>query len=1284
MAEQVKSQKPQLTPEQQAAIATSGQNILVAASAGSGKTKVLVERVIKKIKEDRINISKLLVLTFTEAAAKEMKDRIQQALRDELEQARLAEQQGQHNAHDDVVYFTEQLLALNVANISTIDGFCSRIVKRYYYLLKDLDPGYRMLTGDMETRLLKEEVWDQVREDYYRLPTNPAERESYEAFAKLTRNFINSRNMDDSLTEIVFDLHRFAQVNPNPEAWLDHLKNDYQADVADVTELPQYQEIVKPFLKQQIKVMEQQWQKAKAILDEHDTIKAADHEKLEEGLFTIKTDLIEKLKEALMREAKWDEIRAVFPPKMPTFAPNNKFEEKEIIEKLELIVKEDTKPSITGIIKKLKGEWFNLDNATILAQQKQAQAIVEKLQEVVKRFSLAYQQAKRDKKLLDFSDLEHLSLAILKSEQGHLIKETLTANYAEIMIDEYQDTNALQEEIITQLASIDPGNVFMVGDVKQSIYRFRLADPSLFTDKYEAYAKTDSINKRIILADNFRSSENIVNFTNLLFSQLMDKTVGEIVYDEAAQLKYGAGAYYPKEVNFPVELLAYTGPKEASARKLTKEEKIDAQIQIISQRIKKMLDNKEEVYDKKMGEMRPIKPSDIAIISRTKTNNNRLVTAFKEANIPVVVGEDPTYFETTELQIMLSLLKIIDNPHQDIPLVAVLRSPIVNLDENDLAYLRINHKTGEYFSALTKFAQQTPTDEYAAKMQAKVSYFLEMLESLRKTARQNKLSTLIWEIYQQTGLLDYVGGLRGGEQRQANLHALYERANAYEESSYKGLFQFLKLIESLEGQKNEFTAGVMKSDKEAVQLMTIHGSKGLEFPVVFLFDMNRGFNVQDLDKLAVVDKDYGVGIQMMDLDTRVRDKTLNFKTIAELSLNKLAAEHMRLLYVAITRAEQRLIVVGSYNNFAELTDEWTKSNQDNELILNPIYRRNTKNFMGWIGMCLARTKQIQEKEQFSEVNKQTVFNDTLADFHANFVVNLISEEDLTAAASQTKQTAADWLAEQDSRAGITPAMRQVVKKVLNYHYPHHQLTQTTGYQAVSEIKDLFADPILHELPNCNLTPEAVSLAPDKPNRYMNSSLAKPKFLQGERKVTAAEKGTAMHLLLQKLDIRKKPTFASVKKLLAEQIANNLISPAVAKALDLQMIIDFYNSKLGEKILAHPEALKRETPFSLLYPAKELFAQIKADNPENSDKVLIHGVIDGYLVLDDEVILFDYKTNKLPKRGEANFEEKLAATKAQYEGQLTLYALALESILGRPVTHKYLYLLDNNELVELGE
>ncbi|CUS27046.1 ATP-dependent nuclease subunit A [Paucilactobacillus oligofermentans DSM 15707 = LMG 22743] len=1235
------------TDHQQQAIDDGHQNILVSASAGSGKTSVLVERVIQKLLHQE-NIDELLVVTFTDAAAKGMRDRIAKALRKAIDST----DDEQLKAHLKI-----QINRLAVADISTLHSFCLHLIKQYYYVI-DLDPQFRLMTDDTEKQLLREGVWDDVREEFY--------AQNNDVFERLTQNFSNDRS-DDGLTEVVQKVDEFANSTPDPEKWLNGLVKSYQLDAAMLAETSLYQQQLLPIF---LETLNQAQTDLEAAIATTAGDEAFDKVEL---ILTTELDHVKAVIDAVQTKS-WDTtFKLLHEFEYVTFRGPSKTKYPEASEEF-LAIKKARNDAKDAVVKLTETYFLQLE-ADAKNVTRETEILIAKLVEVVKAYRVAFAAEKRLKHTLDFNDLEHFAYQILTdpSPEGQAVVEQLKAHYTEVMVDEYQDTNQLQESILQQIVSDNPGNMFMVGDVKQSIYQFRQADPSLFMGKYNQYRQAENPDgEAIVLAENFRSVGNVINFTNLIFEQLMDSQVGEMEYDDDAHLKFGAKADYDTNKDASTEILFYESDAikvdaehqgdESEPADLT-EENLDKSIGeavMVGQRIQQMVQQHETVIDRASGEDRQIQYGDIAILVSSRTNNPIIEEQFALLGIPVTLSGSENYFQATEVRIMMSLMRIIDNPYQDIPLVAVLRSPIVGLDENELAYLRIQNKTDQYYQAIQEFAQRTDvTDDFGQQLHEKITKFLEQLAKFKQIAKQNRLVDLIWTIFEDTGFLDYVGGMPGGRQRQANLHALYNRAHDYEKSSFKGIFQFVRFINQMQKNDQDLAEAQTQVDTNTVNVMTIHGSKGLEFPVVIMMNATGQFNKSDFQKSPfILDLYNGIGVTYLN-PQRIKVDTIQKQLLKDDKNRKNQSEEMRLLYVAMTRAEQRLIITGKGRSGAKKIESWEKAFQATNLPLPPTLRLQANNFMQWIGMALVRHPKFDQSLLSGLPALPELKNDP-----AKFTFRIVTEADLGINESPvTAEIKPEPVAKVP--VNLTAEQQTMIKQLLNYQYPYQAATKTTAYQSVSEIKRLFDDPDNHELIQLDLGD-----ADKQQGRYTQIELGKPQFLRGDKAPSAAEIGTATHLIFQLLDLNHSPSIEDVERLIQQLTIAKTIPEVIANKINREAVVEFYQSDFGQQVIANQQQLQRETPFSLLLPASQLFEDLK----DSDEEILIHGIIDGYFKTDDGLTIFDYKTDDVHD----NIDEIIE----KYRGQVNLYSEALSRIEQSPVVHKYLYLLSINQLVEL--
>ena len=1181
------------TKEQEAAINTREKDILVSASAGSGKTMVLAERVIKLIK-DGTSLDNLLVITFTKAAANEMKERIKRVLNEEI---------AQNNSRE----LKRELLRAEVANISTIDSFCLDVVHRFYYVI-GLDPSFSVLTDETQAALLKEKALRELEKKAFSNQDNP-----YRIFYD---NFAGDRDANGA-RELLLDLYNYAMARPDYDLWLDSLAKDYElAD--DLSQAPFFVKVIKPYLS---KILIEMTDKVDKILADPFN-EATELEKIMKDFLSFSKRLAQA--ETSLENGSFDQIRASLQDCQFTENPRKspKWDE-DILDRYASL--SQVRTELREQVKSLFAAFFVVDNEEQTAVMKQSSMIIKAVCLAEKELIATFNSLKRKQNLLDYSDMEQLAYQILTSDTtaGHLARQFYQNKFTEILVDEYQDINKLQERII-QLMKCEHNNLFMVGDVKQSIYGFRQADPSLFLNKYQKFAE-DSSSKRIVLADNFRSTKPVTKIVNKLFNPLLTPDFGGIDYQNEGQLKFGA-SYYPDNLPAASELLFYD-KSEASDE--------SNQIQLVINRIKQLIDEGFEVFDVKTGLKRPIEFSDIAILTRSRSQNLDLLKQFAQNNIPLFVSDVANYFQTFELTIIMSYLKIVDNPDQDIPLVAVLRSPVFNFKEPDLAKIRIKSPNMSFYSALTNYVSEN--DELSKR----IKDFLNQLADLRDFALNHRISETIWSIYARTSLLEIVTSLPNGKQRRINLENLYERANSYESAGFKGLYQFINFINRMRKNQKDLAQPLLSKEAEnSVQLMTIHASKGLEFPVVFYLGLEHQFQKSDLSGNYIISGD-SCGITVVRSDWRIDSLV---KAMGNVTKQKqLLEEEARIMYVAVTRARQKLILVTNFKDFAKDTDNLKASlaNNGSLTLTSELAAQKPADLLlpqldlahHFINQITDLQPEVESKQDFLVVTGDAT------------VVELAKETNM------------------DEKGEVSEFIVKNVKKLYEATYPFKDATTTTAYQSVSELKKAFNDPIDDELANSRFIKSA--------NRYLQDIDTRPGFLF-EDGFTGAEIGTAMHLILQFFDYQGNTSVeAEIERLVQSGKLNSKIVPH----LPIAEITWFVNSDFAKKFWNEPGKLKREVSFSSLLPAADIFTPFSDPNA----KILVHGTVDGYYLDDDGIILFDYKTDYVNKNQLAQSINKI---KDKYTGQLRLYERALNQLGQEKVKSKYLILLDAQKIVEV--
>lgn len=1458
--------------DQWSAISESGEDILVAAAAGSGKTAVLVERIIRKIADPSqgFSVDRLLVATFTKAAAAEMKQRIREALERALE-----EQPGEE-------HLRKQLSLLGRASITTLHSFCMEVIRRYYQQIP-LNPAFRIL-NENEAEIMRQELLEELFEEKY------GEEDEGSTFRELVDWFSGERN-DDAMHRLVQRLYDFSRSHSWPDHWLSEMASAFQVESVEALGHSAW---VQSILRDA----------ALALSGAAGLLRQGIHISMQpEGpapyADTLKEDLVmvEELLSAV-QVMPWESLPEVFQPvAFGKLKPCKKDQTDPALQDQVKELREAAKKAVSD----LKGSLFGRSAFSFWQELEQAAPLMQELSRLVSTFGERYRQAKQERGQVDFSDLEHYCLHILRHEDStpELSMPSDAAmeyrsRFDEVLLDEYQDTNTVQEDIVKLISRENPGNRFMVGDVKQSIYRFRLAEPGLFMNKYRQYGVNthedrngeDRLNRtgqRIDLARNFRSRAEVVHSVNMIFRQLMNEGVAEIAYDERAQLAYGA--------TFPSETLgdeAYTpelmlidrqggGPDltestdengdAAVSAELESAELETAQLEAraIARRIREMVGDTDQpalhVYDKALQTMRPARYGDMVILLRsTLMWAPLMIEEFRQQGIPAGGEQSKGYFQATEVEIMMSLLQLVDNPRQDIPLASVLRSPIVGLDEEELAQIRLGDKrqsfydavitaAGEWDDSSTNAVQQSQQENHpdsnivqlqwpeawsemeqgqretaasveaeildhgyefdvhtdgiqdagftgypgegmgvaeisGSELQQKLIRFMRQLEQWRLEARQGSLSELIWRMYRETGYLDWVGGLPGGLQRQSNLKALYDRARQYEESTAnRGLFRFLTYVSRLRENGGDLgtVSGSSGEQDNAVRIMTIHRSKGLEFPIVFVGGISKMFNQQDLNAPFLMHKELGFGPRYVDRENRVAYPTLANLAIRRRAQFELLAEEMRVLYVALTRPKEKMILLGTVKDAAKKALAWSQVKDSTELALPDYLLAAGRSYLDWIGPSLMRHPDAAVLRELAGNNDS--FSACLSDDQSRWAISIISadqvsrdhmvdqklgEEDgmtavrkeriaalkavqpvklvpsstvegLTKSAQDTanhniQDADADTVALQEEE---TRLIREVDQR-LSWTYPYEAATQVAASTSVTELKTLLAmqdiqsvevmeelgeksETILdHNTPGMNYTKEEAGhvlhgLSGDLNEHETGSGadssgtvnltdaesagtsfklhLRRPKFM-GENQLTGAERGNVYHTLMQHLPIDG----SAIDSQLIEQTIQRLVKLQIllshhAEAIEPEELVGFFDTEPGNELL-RAAWVKREIPFVYGLPAHQSPVEWLHGQAANSamhtinedskmqasienETVLVQGIIDCLYEVDGELVLLDYKTDRvLEHRGGLDELTK------NYRFQLDLYGRAIEDILGRKVDRKWLYFFDGGHAVKL--
>ena len=1177
--EQEKKNTVSWTPEQKKVIDLRGRSMLVSAAAGSGKTAVLVERILSLITdpEHPVDVDQLLVVTFTNAAAAEMRERVLNAIE------KAAEKEPAN------VHLQRQMTLIHNAQITTIDSFCSYVLRGYFHKI-NLEPGFRI--GDPgELTLMREDVCDQVLEEFY-AGKDPRFLQFADGYA--------SAKSDQPIREMILRLYDFSRSYPWPEEWLKACAGQYRADsVGELEEKPW----VKEFLSYLHICMEEEIGRYREICAF--TMDADGPQAYAE----VTADDLHQLEKLLSCRhlSDWQEaLSDIDWKRLPGLRRYEGSPEKKDAVK-------NARDRLKDLIKDYRKKYFAADMEEQLACLQKTAGAVEMLVELTEAFAERFRREKAKKNMLDFSDVEHDALEILVDP---VTKEPTAAaaefreRFVEIMIDEYQDSNYVQEALLTAVSGLPEGreNMFMVGDVKQSIYRFRLARPELFIEKYDSFSMEDSLKQRIDLHKNFRSRKEVVDVVNDIFYRIMSRDLGNVEYDSEAALYQGASfAPCEKEGSCQAECILVTDAPEG-------EEKKTAEARAAAQRIRHLVEG-QEIPGRQYR--------DCVILLRSLAGWAEIFQeVFQQEGIPLIVSSQTGYFSAGEVQVMLSFLRILDNPCQDIPLAAVMHSVIGDFSSREMARIRLTDPALPFYDCVRKLAKEGETvpdsdrGEEAA-LKRKTARFRKMLHSFRRRVPYTPVHVLIQQIFEETNFRDYVTALPAGEQRRANLDMLLEKAIAYEKTSYHGLFHFVRYIDRLMKYHVDYgEAERMGEQENAVRLMTIHKSKGLEFPVVLLAGMGKEFNTQDMKSSMIFHPEYGVGLKYADPEARLRKDTLLRRIFALEMKKENLGEELRILYVALTRAKEKLILLGFGK--AEQAEARRRMAEGERLSFSE--RMGASCYWDWVLPALGS------------------YGDRYEVSVCSFDRRLMTEQDRQEMLREKKRMLAEELRHVDS------GLCEQLDEVLRWKYPFEQTETFKQKVSVSEIKHRAmeeAREILEESGAGELFPEEI------PAPYL------PGFVKEREENRGALRGTAMHRFMECLDfaaVSQWETYGEaephLRRMAREIVKAGRMTQEEMELVSLYQIYCFLHTEEAKAMAqaAENQRLSKEQPFVMSLPACEVWSQETAEEP-----VLVQGIIDVFWEEEDGIVLLDYKTDRVE-----NPEELLQ----RYRAQLLLYADAL--------------------------
>jgi ATP-dependent helicase/nuclease subunit A len=1196
------------TEEQLKVIYTRNRNLLVSAAAGSGKTAVLVERIISIITDEKnpVPLDRLLVVTFTNAAASEMRERIAKALEIKV-----------YNEPTNK-YLHRQLALLPNANILTIHAFCLRVIKENFNVI-DIDPSFR-IGDEIELTLLKNDVIKDLLEEEY--------GENNPDFINLVESYAGGKS-DELLETLIKNMYQFSISSPFPNKWLDDQVNSLKiTSLDDLNHTIWYQRFIVS-TKERLDFMTKNLMMAKEICHESEGpihyVEAIE----------IYVRQIELIQDSLKKD--YSTTKEIFDNfKIPKLSAKRKGIDKALKEQAKSLI-----DATKDLLQKMKGTYFVYSYEEIIGDMSHVYGLMMTLKDLVKAFSLRFSEIKEEKNIIDFNDIEHLALNILVEEREGLgavptsIADEYMDYFEEVLIDEYQDSNLVQESILNAVSKVRVGkpNIFMVGDVKQSIYKFRMARPELFMEKYQTYSEEESLYQLICLHKNFRSRKQVIDSINYIFSGIMSKELGDVNYDESVALYLGANYETIETQDNHTELILIDKSSEADQKDLTNKE---YEARAIGQRIKALINSDFQVYDKENGGYRAATYKDIVILLRT---TSRWVEVFMkeltEMDIPVYSNTTTGYFSTLEIRTIMNLLKLIDNPRQDIPLASVLRSPIVGLTSEELAAIRICFEEVEYYEALIAYVEGAIDSELADKLQD----FLTRLERWRELSVYTPVNELIYTIYEETNYYNYVLVMPRGKQRQGNLDMFIDKAIAFEKTSYSGLFNFIRYVENIERYAIDLgEAAIFSENDNLVRIMSIHKSKGLEFPIVFVAGLSKQFNMSDLKASVVFHQELGIGANYINYIDRYKVTTLQKLAIIDQLKTETLSEELRILYVALTRAREKLILVGTIEGIEKCAIKWCDRIYHSQGRLNKMALESASHYLDLMMPWIIRHEDAQVIRNY--INEDVMMPEMNFSSNEGMDITVISIDDIAKVEADVAGTDSIKALLDSWKEGALNLEDERIK-LLSWQYPYDYLVHQKVSLSVSDIKRMHQEETMFE---------------------GQVRTVQPEFLENEAALTSAQKGTVFHKVMALINIKMVADIKLVNDFLENLVSKNILTLKEKESVNPGQIVRFLDSHLCERMREAGNRFRRETPFVLGIDINEI-EQIRDYHLD--DQVMIQGVIDAFFEEDDQLVLVDYKTDYIVSGGEKLLKDR-------YKEQMTYYKRALEQITNKRVKETVIY------------
>ncbi len=1189
------------TSEQKNAINMPVSDMIVSAAAGSGKTAVMAERILSRItgENDFVDIDRILVVTYTSAAASEIKERIMKRIMDKLEEG-------------DNPRLSNQLIKLPYSHISTIHSFCLDLIHKYFYIL-GIDPQVK-IADETEVQAMKKMCAEAVLDSHY---------DSDDALFKELISDYTIKN-DKSFCELIILLYNYSRTMPNSETWLDGLRKAYEDDshkalntllhfakLASEHLLKQYDNIISFCSENNECELLVNFLKA-----EKENVYIAS---LKDNYYDLKK-AFEEIEYANWRLAKGpDEIRAIAHKK-----------------------RDELKKFVGEVI---LGKYLPLTKEDIISDNKRVIVYVDKFVELVKELGKNYDEMKREKNLIDFSDFEHMTLDLLCNPDGTPsdIAYMVSDNFDEIYIDEYQDCNNIQNKIFEYISGGLRGkpNVFCVGDMKQSIYGFRDSNPLLFRDKCEAFSMFDGVNvgksNKIFLSKNFRSTSTILNFVNFIFSQIMSTDCGDLTYDDNEKLNYGANFRGDNEDISKIDLAIIDASNTFGDEYSTKAEmlsSIEAEAVYVGNKIKEYIFSGYKLYDQKSESFRTCDYKDMVVLVRSASGTASVFEKiFTQMGIPVYNDKGASYFDTSEIKFLLSLLKIIDNPDDDIALLSVLKNPVFGFDENMFLKMRLSKMKSSYYDCIKSYSK-TESNELSKKIKA----FLDLIDLYYEKSRYMDTDELLSYIINDLNFNTFLSLSKDSELKKTNVKFLLKKAREFEKNGYKGIYSFVRYIENYGAQKSVDSAKTISENDNVVRIMTIHKSKGLEFPIVFLSCLGKQFNMTDSREKIVLHRELGIGVESIYRQIGARFNTINMSAIKRKLVVESVSEQLRVLYVALTRAQQKLVLTSCVQKGAKLISdvEDLVSSADDTISPYLIYTANS--FIKILLYAMVRAAKFPKN--------QSVKFKKIIDSGCNFNVDLINISDISIEKSENGHK--NWQSYFD---GVTDKF-QLLDDELSYEYKYKKSSSLPSNMTVTEIKNLSGEDL-----------GGFSIFDDV-------NLSKPSEFGRKNSFSGTKYGTLIHYVMEKLDITKIQSLNDLEAELLNMQKNSMLTKDELEILSLHKLYNFFTSDIASRMRKCSSSLYKEYSFKYLADSSVVL------NSDTDDKIVVQGTVDAFFEdVDGKLVIVDYKTDKV----EGDSSEYI---KDRYRVQLDYYAYAIEKVFGKKVKEKILYLFDTNETVHL--